>query len=102
MLKVVQICSNYMFVFVMIRRPPRSTRTDTLLPYTTLFRSLRSGGNNRASLICHVVGGAKQVRLERIVSAQQTEMTVDPMLLLACHPTLMGRTAKVPALLSRH
>src|SRR3546814_10981857 len=26
----------------MIRRPPRSTRTDTLLPYTTLFRSHRS------------------------------------------------------------
>src|SRR3546814_11383580 len=26
--------------FVMIRRPPRSTRTDTLFPYTTLFRSL--------------------------------------------------------------
>src|SRR3546814_12278291 len=25
----------------MIRRPPRSTRTDTLVPYTTLFRSLR-------------------------------------------------------------
>src|SRR3546814_4882145 len=27
----------------MIRRPPRSTRTDTLFPYTTLFRSLRRG-----------------------------------------------------------
>src|SRR3546814_19396213 len=26
-------------VFLMIRRPPRSTRTDTLFPYTTLFRS---------------------------------------------------------------
>src|SRR3546814_3875737 len=26
----------------MIRRPPRSTRTDTLFPYTTLFRSLRN------------------------------------------------------------
>src|SRR3546814_2711807 len=26
-------------VFLMIRRPPRSTRTDTLVPYTTLFRS---------------------------------------------------------------
>src|SRR3546814_1112493 len=25
----------------MIRRPPRSTRTDTLFPYTTLFRSIR-------------------------------------------------------------
>src|SRR3546814_4598673 len=28
------------FVLLMIRRPPRSTRTDTLFPYTTLFRSL--------------------------------------------------------------
>src|SRR3546814_11423907 len=27
----------------MIRRPPRSTRTDTLFPYTTLFRSLLKG-----------------------------------------------------------
>src|SRR3546814_14039633 len=27
-------------LFLMIRRPPRSTRTDTLFPYTTLFRSL--------------------------------------------------------------
>src|SRR3546814_13535706 len=30
------------FVFLMIRRPPRSTRTDTLFPYTTLFRSDRA------------------------------------------------------------
>src|SRR3546814_9011652 len=29
----------YSFFFLMIRRPPRSTRTDTLFPYTTLFRS---------------------------------------------------------------
>src|SRR3546814_13481194 len=29
----------YCFFFLMIRRPPRSTRTDTLFPYTTLFRS---------------------------------------------------------------
>src|SRR3546814_20836511 len=28
------------FFFLMIRRPPRSTRTDALFPYTTLFRSL--------------------------------------------------------------
>src|SRR3546814_11470489 len=32
----------------MIRRPPRSTRTDTLFPYTTLFRSpVRQGGRRR-------------------------------------------------------
>src|SRR3546814_15102451 len=29
--------------FVMRRRPPRSTRTDTLFPYTTLFRSVHAG-----------------------------------------------------------
>src|SRR3546814_18058515 len=29
----------FFFFFVKIRRPPRSTRTDTLFPYTTLFRS---------------------------------------------------------------
>src|SRR3546814_15131527 len=38
---VVQVCADYsvFFFFLMIRRPPRSTRTDTLFPYTTLFRS---------------------------------------------------------------
>src|SRR3546814_1308297 len=30
---------SFVFFFLMIRRPPRSTRTDTLFPYTTLFRS---------------------------------------------------------------
>src|SRR3546814_12656040 len=32
--------------FLMIRRPPRSTRTDTLLPYTTLFRSYHAWGED--------------------------------------------------------
>src|SRR3546814_13899889 len=55
LLYIVRICSvllvssdcahsiDYLFVFffLMIRRPPRSTRTDTLFPYTTLFRSAR-------------------------------------------------------------
>src|SRR3546814_11881113 len=46
-------CSRIVFVFffLMIRRPPRSTRTDTLFPYTTLFRSgaerLRKGDRLR-------------------------------------------------------
>src|SRR3546814_16057354 len=35
------------FLFLMIRRPPISTRTDTLFPYTTLFRS--SVGRGRDS-----------------------------------------------------
>src|SRR3546814_8388683 len=31
---------SFLVFFLMIRRPPRSTRTDTLFPYTTLFRSV--------------------------------------------------------------
>src|SRR3546814_2581649 len=34
-------CGVFSIFFLMIRRPPRSTRTDTLFPYTTLFRSHR-------------------------------------------------------------
>src|SRR3546814_8841756 len=41
----------FLCFFLMIRRPPRSTRTDTLFPYTTLFRSqcFRLGLSNRAA-----------------------------------------------------
>src|SRR3546814_12096437 len=35
----------------MIRRPPRSTRTDTLFPYTTLFRSSREADRCRAPVL---------------------------------------------------
>src|SRR3546814_14433265 len=37
-LEMLFVCILFVF-FLMIRRPPRSTRTDTLFPYTTLFRS---------------------------------------------------------------
>src|SRR3546814_4449820 len=40
----------------MIRRPPRSTRTDTLFPYTPLFRSLRRAGPRHAALTEHDAG----------------------------------------------
>src|SRR3546814_13409453 len=39
------------FFFLMIRRPPRSTRTDTLFPYTTLFRSVRCRGRRDAGSV---------------------------------------------------
>src|SRR3546814_8946143 len=67
-----------MIFFLMIRRPPRSTRTDTLFPYTTLFRSLigapkfcggarlRDGGDRRPAF-------AAQLRADRIVGAQRQE-----------------------------
>src|SRR3546814_2503610 len=49
--------TSLMFVFslfLMIRRPPRSTRTDTLFPYTTLFRSL---GASTGNVVRVVIGG---------------------------------------------
>src|SRR3546814_19016564 len=45
-----------LFFFLMIRRPPRSTRTDTLFPYTTLFRSVVKLG---------LLVGAAPLRLQR-------------------------------------
>src|SRR3546814_17091694 len=45
----------------MIRRPPRSTRTDTLFPYTTLFRSLsprRLSSDAYASTVRKIIRGA--------------------------------------------
>src|SRR3546814_20941725 len=41
----------------MIRRPPRATRTDTLFPYTTLFRSDRIGAGDAACPTRHVRDG---------------------------------------------
>src|SRR3546814_3377707 len=44
---------DVLFCFLMIRRPPRSTRTDTLFPYTTLFRSGGAeDGNQAGSTAC--------------------------------------------------
>src|SRR3546814_3619508 len=40
----------------MIRRPPRSTRTDTLFPYTTLFRSSDGDGGILAGSLLLVIG----------------------------------------------
>src|SRR3546814_9097271 len=41
----------------MIRRPPRSTRTDTLFPYTTLFRSFRLAAGERLPILLHPAAG---------------------------------------------
>src|SRR3546814_17621199 len=50
----------------MIRRPPRSTRTDTLFPYTTLFRS-RSGRRHRAEILDHL--GFRRARRQDMQAA---------------------------------
>src|SRR3546814_2118528 len=41
----------FLLFFLMIRRPPRSTRTDTLVPYPTLFRSALAQHEHRADTV---------------------------------------------------
>src|SRR3546814_20277895 len=48
----------------MIRRPPRSTRTDTLFPYTTLFRSADGAGENSAD----AAHGVRRIRGSSILA----------------------------------
>src|SRR3546814_19827179 len=45
----------------MIRRPPRSTRTDTLFPYTTLFRSLLLGQLHEVARIIALGNGLARI-----------------------------------------
>src|SRR3546814_18471361 len=59
-----------MCVCLMIRRPPRSTRTDTLLPYTTLFLSYR------VSWDLHRAGEMLASIQKSIDSAHQSEATI--------------------------
>src|SRR3546814_6097846 len=53
------------FFFLMMRRPPRSTRTDTLFPYTTLFRSTVHHAGQAGALEVH-----PQTRRARPVGAR--------------------------------
>src|SRR3546814_2210433 len=68
----------------MIRRPPRSTRTDTLFPYTTLFRSaLRSGSREHPCLsglvsvfLSSRLRGSDDMRSEEHTSELQSLMRI--------------------------
>src|SRR3546814_13757036 len=59
--------SSYVFFFLMIRRPPRSTRTDTLFPYTTLFRSGDRGAGRGLGRRDAAAGGAPGPPLRRLL-----------------------------------
>src|SRR3546814_779727 len=72
-----------MFFFLMIRRPPRSTRTDTLFPYTTLFRSAADGGFDG------LVAGPE------VLLARRARTLHDVPALLIAGPAGVGRLARL-------
>src|SRR3546814_19222724 len=57
-----------MFLFLKIRRPPRSTRTDTLFPYTTLFRS------DGTVLLMEIRGAGSKASINKRGKFQTTEV----------------------------
>src|SRR3546814_10167482 len=68
----------------MIRRPPRSTRTDTLFPYTTLFRSHRVPAllvTDVEQLVLGVRAGQFE-RVERVVEDDRAGRRVEPHVLV--------------------
>src|SRR3546814_7987678 len=90
----------------MIRRPPRSTRTDTLFPYTTLFRS--------HALFSHPVANAclrpwpvspASVRSKNCIQSSGTEPSPMPAFRFADRMLAqldeLGRTSESPAYLCR-
>src|SRR3546814_18056278 len=50
---------SHTFFFLIIRRPPRSTRTDTLFPYTTLFRSPADRNHSQDRNALETQGGGR-------------------------------------------
>src|SRR3546814_11532124 len=97
----------------MIRRPPRSTRTDTLFPYTTLFRSRpwgRAGSPHRRGVSSSPTPIAS--RRPALSSDQASELSLDHVLQhlfvqqKVCHdllqpPILLLQLAQVPHLRRR-
>src|SRR3546814_18428272 len=64
-----------MYFFLMIRRPPRSTRTDTLFPYTTLFRS---DVEPRVPILENLIGKKDKRDGDKIFSYQHPGGLSDP------------------------
>src|SRR3546814_15019425 len=96
----------------MIRRPPRSTRTDTLFPYTTLFRSLATmpmdcvgmmQGDDEKSLPCQQMtvaclagmGCLPLFALDSRSSSVAEMVSTDLLLILPSYPALYGRSAQI-------
>src|SRR3546814_7836109 len=82
------------FVFLMIRRPPRSTRTDTLFPYTTLFRSPR-----RLPRRLHPAHGSAARRRHRLAGRPAVRHLRHP---AAAAVALSRRLPRQPLLLGAH
>src|SRR3546814_14805534 len=82
---------RYCFIiFLMIRRPPRSTRTDTLFPYTTLFRS--SPGNEQREFWGSAAAGTRGSRNHAGVSDSVVDRLIEGLVDARDRETLVAYT----------
>src|SRR3546814_8116636 len=98
--------------FLMIRRPPRSTRTDTLFPYTTLFRSQRSADysprGSRSVSIVSVASCRRRVlpasasRSEEHTSELQSLMRISYAVFCLKKKNKQGKSLKIAAMQRKH
>src|SRR3546814_5086114 len=65
------------FFLLMIRRPPRSTRTDTLFPYTTLFRSPSCGHTNFTGHPFRTIAAGSMSRTFAYLRVSTVDQTTD-------------------------
>src|SRR3546814_14421888 len=102
-------CVFRFFFFLMIRRPPRSTRTDTLFPYTTLFRSKLMKGfigtanidTNSRLCMSSAVAGHMRAFGEDVVPATYDDLDAADLFVLVgsntawCHPIVYQRIREI-------
>src|SRR3546814_17757198 len=81
------------FFFLMIRRPPRSTRTDTLFPYTTLFRSPRIPKDLEKHNCIGIQQGDEAYGVWRLTTEQGGERTTEVVRVHGTLSTNDGETA---------
>src|SRR3546814_9135187 len=89
----------------MIRRPPRSTRTDTLFPYTTLFRSDEAIGLNRNALAALIGAGPDRglsITAPSLTSRRSTALPANiPIELVGRNPEVVSARWRVEAAAER-
>src|SRR3546814_6340978 len=85
----------------MIRRPPRSTRTDTLFPYPTLFRSLHALTRGAAALV-DVLGDRRRADEADGLDVRMVENGVDGFLVPVHHIEDARRQARFHEQLGQH
>src|SRR3546814_21090403 len=86
MFRLHHCCTLSIFLFfLMIRRPPRSTRTDTLFPYTTLFRSSQPSARSH-SLARNQLGRSRTINMLLLKIQTRARPAIPPSVLLKSSP----------------